>query len=73
VVVSASIGPRKAYYTKDAESFVYRRSDDAEKWKVVSKGLPEPTGTTITILASNPKAAGEFYTVNNHGIFVSND
>ena len=73
VVVSASIGPRKAYYTKDAESFVYRRSNDAEKWKVVSKGLPEPTGTTITILASNPKAAGEFYAVNNHGIFVSND
>lgn len=73
MIVSASTGPGEAYYTKNAETFVYRRSNDAEKWKAVSKGLPEPSGTTITILASNPKAAGEFYAVNNHGIFVSND
>jgi photosystem II stability/assembly factor-like uncharacterized protein len=73
VIVSASIGPGKAYYTDDAESFVYRRSDDEEKWEAVSKGLPKPGGTTITILASNPKDEGEFYAVNNHGIFVSND
>jgi photosystem II stability/assembly factor-like uncharacterized protein len=74
VVVSASIGPGKAYYIEDAESFVYRRSDDdGEKWKTISKGIPEPSGTTITVLASNPKAAGEFYASNNHGIFVSND
>jgi hypothetical protein len=73
VIVSASISPGKAYYIEDAESFVYRRSDDEEKWKAVSKGLPKPGGTTITILTSNPKAAGEFYAVNNHGIFVSND
>jgi photosystem II stability/assembly factor-like uncharacterized protein len=71
VIVSASIGPGKAYYIEDAESFVYRRSDDGEKWKAISKGLPEPGGTTITILASNSKAAGELYAVNNHGIFIS--
>ena len=35
--------------------------------------IGEPNGTTITILASNPKAAGEFYAVNNHGIFISID
>jgi hypothetical protein len=34
---------------------------------------PEPKGTTITVLASNPKAAGEFYAVNNRGIFISTD
>jgi hypothetical protein len=63
-----------AYYVEDAESFVYRRrSDDGEMWKVISKGLLEPSGTTITTLASNPKAAGEFYSPNNHGIFISND
>jgi hypothetical protein len=74
VIVSASIGPGKAYYTEDAESFVYRRSDDGEKkWNAISKGLPEPNGTTITILASNAKAAGEFYAINNHGIFISAD
>ena len=73
MIVSASTGPGKSYYVEDAESFVYRRSDDGEKWKAISKGLPEPSGTTITILASNPKAAGEFYAPNNQGIFVSND
>jgi hypothetical protein len=50
---------RKAYYIEDAESFVYRRrSDDGEIWKVILKGLLEPSGTTITTLALNPKAAG---------------
>jgi photosystem II stability/assembly factor-like uncharacterized protein len=75
VIVSASIGPGKAYYTEDAESFVYRRSDDdgEKKWKAISKGFPEPSGTTITVLASNPTVAGEFYAANNHGIFISTD
>ena len=27
-------------------------------WKAISKGLLEPSGTTITTLALNPKAAG---------------
>jgi hypothetical protein len=53
---------------------VYRKSDDNEKWMVISKGLPEPTGTITSILASNPKASGEFYyAVNNSGVFMSND
>ena len=39
----------------------------------VSNGLPEPRGTTIATLALNPKVAGEFYAVNNHGIFISAD
>lgn len=34
-------------------------------------GLPEDTGTIITILASNPKSAEEFYAVNNRGVYVS--
>jgi hypothetical protein len=29
--------------------------------------------STIVILASNPKARGEFYAANNHGIFISTD
>jgi photosystem II stability/assembly factor-like uncharacterized protein len=73
VIISASLGPGSAYYFEDAESFVYRKSDDGKKWEAISNGLPEPNGTTITILASNPKAAGEFYAVNNHGIFISID
>jgi len=37
------------------------------------KGLPEPRGTLISFLAANPKVAGEFYAVNNRGIFCSAD
>jgi photosystem II stability/assembly factor-like uncharacterized protein len=73
VIVSASVGPGKAYSIENAESFVYRRSDDAEKWKAVSNGLPEPSGTTITLLAANPKTKGEFYAANNRGLFISTD
>src|SRR6476659_2615209 len=42
VIVSASMSPWQAHSIKDAESLVYRRSeDDNDKWKAVSKGLPE--------------------------------
>jgi hypothetical protein len=74
IIVSASLGPWKAHSIEGAESLVYRRrSENDEKWKVISKGLPEPSGTMITILAANPKASGEFYAVNNRGVFVSTD
>ena len=36
-------------------------------------GLPKPNGTTMTILASNPEGSGEFYVVNNRGLFMSTD
>jgi hypothetical protein len=71
VIVSASIGPSKAYSTENAESFVYRKEEDGRKWKAVSNGLPEPVGTTITVFASNPNVSGEFYAVNNRGLFIS--
>jgi photosystem II stability/assembly factor-like uncharacterized protein len=73
VIVSASMGPGTAYSTENAESFVYRREEDDKKWKAISNGFPEPTGTTISVLASNPKVSGEFYAVNNHGVFCSAD
>jgi hypothetical protein len=70
--VSASQWPNQAHSIEDAESLVYRRrttsttsdsdTDDDnsndEEWKAVSKGLPEPRGTLISILAANPKIAG---------------
>ena len=73
VIVSASIGPGKAYSIENAESFVYRRDEDSKKWKAVSNGLPEPSGTTITLLAANPKTKEEFYAANNRGLFISTD
>ena len=73
VLVSASIGPSRAYSTENAESFVYRKDKDDGKWKTVTNGLPEPSGTTITIFVSNPKVSGKFYAVNNRGLFMSTD
>ncbi len=59
MIVSASTGPVSAYYVEYAESYVYRRGKDGQKWSAFSKGLPGPSGTTITILAANPKTKGE--------------
>jgi photosystem II stability/assembly factor-like uncharacterized protein len=74
VIVSASSGAWKAHYAgQDAESFLYRRSEDNEEWKLISKGLPEPGGTIIANLATNSKNGGEFYALSNRGIFCSTD
>lgn len=37
----------------------------------MSDGLLKPCGTIITILAANPVNTGEFYALNNRGIFYS--
>ena len=73
VIVSASRGPWEAYTVENAESLVYRRAEDSEKWEAISKGFPEPSGTIITVLGSNPKSAGEFYGANNRGVYISTD
>jgi hypothetical protein len=38
---------------------------------VITGNLPVRKSATKAPKASNPKAAGEFYAVNNHGIFIS--
>ena len=43
------------------------------EWKAISNGLPESRGTIIAILAANPKNSGEFYAINNRGVFCSTD
>jgi photosystem II stability/assembly factor-like uncharacterized protein len=73
VIASASSGPREAHDAENAKSFIYRRSEDFGHWKLISKGLPEPSGTMIAILAASSKNAGEFYAASNRGIFCSTD
>ncbi|MFL6509892.1 MAG: WD40/YVTN/BNR-like repeat-containing protein [Nitrososphaera sp.] len=74
LVVSASTGPWQAHSAgQDAESYLYRRSDDGKLWELISKGLPEPRGTMIAILAGNPKTIGELYLASNRGLFWSTD
>jgi hypothetical protein len=35
--------------------------------------LPKPSRTTLTIFASNPEVSGEFYAMNDRGLFISTD
>ena len=74
VIVSASNGHNRSYVAKDAETFVYRKdAADGNRWKTVTAGLPKARGSTIMSFASNAKTPGEFYGVNNHGLFLSTD
>jgi photosystem II stability/assembly factor-like uncharacterized protein len=79
VIVSASHSAWQAHSIEVAESFVYRRSAyeedkcSSEVWKPITNGHLEPSGTIISIIAANPKIAGEFYAINNRGIFCSTD
>ena len=76
IVVSASQSAWQAHYIERANSLVYRRSienDGGAEWKAVSNGLPQSEGTIIAILAANPRNKGEFYAINNRGLFCSTD
>jgi photosystem II stability/assembly factor-like uncharacterized protein len=74
VILSASASAMQAHARGgEANSVMYRKSIDSEKWHKISNGLPEPKGTIVTMLSSNPIKGGEFYGINNRGIFCSND
>ncbi|MBV9175719.1 MAG: hypothetical protein JO297_01630 [Nitrososphaeraceae archaeon] len=79
IIVSASHSAWQAHSIEAAESLVYRRclewehDGNNQEWKPITNGLPEPSGTIISIIAANPKVAGEFYAINNRGIFCSSD
>jgi photosystem II stability/assembly factor-like uncharacterized protein len=74
VIVSASNGPSRSYVAEDAETFVYRKdAADGNRWKTVTDGLSKARGSTMMSFASNAKIPGEFYGVNNYGLFLSTD
>jgi hypothetical protein len=62
----------RSYVAENAETFVYRKdAADSNGWKAVTDGLPKARGSTIMSFISNIKTPGQFYAVNNHGLFVS--
>lgn len=72
VLVSAAASPMAAHSAANAESTVYRKAGGGP-WREVREGLPEPVGTTRTVLAANPEEAGAFYAASNGGVFRSAD
>ncbi|WP_079890726.1 WD40/YVTN/BNR-like repeat-containing protein [Halococcus agarilyticus] len=78
VLLSSASGPRSAHNADTAESYVYRKrvdgsEGDAESWKRLDdSGLPTGEGVVRAVLARGT-AAGEFYAVNNRGLFSTTD
>jgi len=71
IIISTSKSSWQAHSLENANSSIYRKS--GEEWEIISNGLPASSGTIISILASNPNTPGEFYAVNNRGLFCSFD
>jgi photosystem II stability/assembly factor-like uncharacterized protein len=72
VVISAARSARTAHNAEGAESLIYRRTA-GQPWRPISHGLPEPAGTTISVLAADPAEAGVVYAANNWGVYRSAD
>jgi photosystem II stability/assembly factor-like uncharacterized protein len=63
VVLSASPSPREAHSAEQAESAIYRRTNDDEPWSEVQDSLPKDVRAYI--LSANPAEAGVFYAAAN--------
>ena len=77
VLVSSASGARSAHTADTAESYVYRKRGDgsagSDSWECLDdRGLPTGAGVVRAVLARGG-AAGEFYAVNNHGLFRTTD
>lgn len=72
IVASATAGPRQAHDYATAESYIVRRAN-SQTWQRVTEGLPEPKGTLVSCVETNPSEESIFYVANNLGIFRSND
>ncbi|HWC75530.1 MAG TPA: hypothetical protein VG454_16505 [Gemmatimonadales bacterium] len=72
VIVSATSGPGRAYASRQAEAYVYRKTG-LQRWKRAMSGFPEAKGTTASRFATHSGEPGVIYGANNHGVFRSDD
>lgn len=72
VLVSAASGARQAHFPEAARSSIYRRKAGGP-WREMRKGLPQPEGTIISMLAADEAEPGTFYALNNNGLYRSAD
>jgi photosystem II stability/assembly factor-like uncharacterized protein len=72
VLISAARSARSAHDAARAESLIYRKSA-GEPRRAVTEGLPDPAGTTISVLVADPTAMGHHYAANNRGVYHSSD
>lgn len=72
VVVSTAASATRAHSASHAESWIYRRAGGSA-WEPVTAGLPEPSGTTISMFIVPPGGPEAMYAANNRGLFHSAD
>ncbi len=72
VIVSGSAGPGAAYWPRQAEAYVYRKTG-LKRWELAMNGLPEAKGTTVSRFATHAGEPGVIYAANNRGLFRSDD
>lgn len=70
VLVSAASGAYAAH-SQPAESYVYRQRNGGDWERLDDRGLPMGDGVLRAVLTAGKP--GEFYAVNNHGVFRSDD
>jgi len=72
VIVSATGGPRSAYWPQGAQAYVYRKTA-LKRWEQTMSGLPGAKGTTVSRFATHASEPGVMYAANNRGLFRSDD
>jgi hypothetical protein len=59
-------------YKESANSIIYRRTG-SDAWKPVRKGLPDPQGLRIPVVAANSSQPGVFYCSTEGVVYRSED
>ncbi|HDR8451750.1 glycosyl hydrolase [Bacillus cereus] len=72
ILVSAAPSADLAHHRIPYESYIYRKTKDTP-FQQVQQGLPSAIGTVISMFATNKVEPHTFYTLNNNGVFQSND
>lgn len=72
IIASVATGPYAAYMPERAHTRLVRREADGP-WEFIESGLPEPDGSSVFALETDPSQPGVFYAVNNLGVYISRD
>jgi len=73
VIISTAPSARAAHRAGHAESYLYRKTAEDAPWQQLDSGLPDPEGTTVSLLAHDPYDPATVYAINNRGIYRSMD
>ena len=72
LLLSTSKSAYGAHYKESANSIIYRRTG-SDAWKPVRKGLPDPQGLRIPVVAASASEPGVFYCSTEGMVYRSED